>query len=393
MLGDSTPVLQGATDQTEIGNIVDTLKVSLHDSLGVALTSTLNSGKQSLDVNVSNIISVTQSGTWTVQQGTPPWSIVGNIASGATDSGNPVKIGAIFNTTQPTVTNAQRVDLQATARGALMVATGVDAFNVNNVTGTVSLPTGAATAANQTNNLQTTQLVNSAGNAVAVKTLGSTPLAADYGLETNSLMYGLTTGGGGGYVPVKVNPSGTMETACNQSTSPWITRDESSLVDNAGFTDGSSRVTSAGFILDESAGIALTENDVAAARIDSKRAQVLVIEDTTTRGRRAGVTANSDFKTSDGLRNGGVEGALTLTTGGTAYEAKVGGSALTNRKLLTITALDDMYWGYNNTVTTSTGTPIYKNQQIIFSIDPDSTFAIWLVASGNGKLARITECP
>lgn len=90
-------------------------------------------------------------------------------------------------------------------------------WNINNISGTISLPTDAATASNQTNNLQTTQLVNSSGNAVAVKTLGSTPLAADYGLETNSLMYGLTTAGGGGYVPVKVNPSGTMETAANQS--------------------------------------------------------------------------------------------------------------------------------------------------------------------------------
>lgn len=44
---------------------------------------------------------------------------VGNVASGASDSGNPLKIGAVYNSTQPTVTTGQRVDLQATARGAL----------------------------------------------------------------------------------------------------------------------------------------------------------------------------------------------------------------------------------------------------------------------------------
>lgn len=38
-------------------------------------------------------ISVSQSGTWTVQQGTPPWSIVGPGASGAAVSGNPVRVG------------------------------------------------------------------------------------------------------------------------------------------------------------------------------------------------------------------------------------------------------------------------------------------------------------
>ena len=97
------------------------------------------------------------------------------------------------------------------------------------------------------------------------------------------------------------------------------------------------------------------------------------------------------LKTADGLREGGTQGALSLTTGNTQYEAKVGASRLANRKSLTITALDDMYWGYNNTVTTATGTPLYKNQQIVFAIDPDSTFQVWIVASANGKTARITE--
>lgn len=55
----------------------------------------------------------------------------GDSPSGGTDGGNPVKIGGVFNTTQPTVTNGQRVNLQATARGAQIVATGVDAFAVN----------------------------------------------------------------------------------------------------------------------------------------------------------------------------------------------------------------------------------------------------------------------
>ena len=105
----------------------------------------------------------------------------------------------------------------------------------------------------------------------------------------------------------------------------------------------------------------------------------------------AKITTNSDLSVSDGLRDGGVYGALTLTTGGTTYEAKVGGSRLANRKCLTITAMDDMYWGYSSSVTTSNGTPLYKNQQIIFSIDPDSTFQVWLVASSSSKSARISE--
>lgn len=56
--------------------------------------------------------------------------VAGAAASGVAKAGNPVQVGAVFNTTQPTVTNGQAVENQATARGALIVATGVDTFNV-----------------------------------------------------------------------------------------------------------------------------------------------------------------------------------------------------------------------------------------------------------------------
>lgn len=65
------------------------------------------------------------------------------------------------------------------------------------------------------------------------------------------------------------------------------------LVDNAGFTDGTSRVQPVGYIFDEVAGTALTENDIAAARLDSKRSQIFVIEDGTTRGTRTTVKGAS----------------------------------------------------------------------------------------------------
>lgn len=55
--------------------------------------------------------------------------VQGAAASGATKGGNPVQAGGVFNTTQPTVTTGQAVELQATARGALIVASGVDAVN------------------------------------------------------------------------------------------------------------------------------------------------------------------------------------------------------------------------------------------------------------------------
>lgn len=47
--------------------------------------------------------------------------VAGEVASGATDSGNPVKVGGKYNSTLPTFTDGQRADLQLGARGATIV--------------------------------------------------------------------------------------------------------------------------------------------------------------------------------------------------------------------------------------------------------------------------------
>lgn len=67
----------------------------------------------------------------------------GNVAS--TAPAIATQVGAVFNTTQPTVTNGQLVAAQATARGAQIVATGVDSFIVNSrIALTASSPTSAS---------------------------------------------------------------------------------------------------------------------------------------------------------------------------------------------------------------------------------------------------------
>jgi len=98
----------------------------------LALLSEDLSGNLRVSLTGSNTVS----GTVTANQGVPPWSVVGNVASGSADSGNPVKTGLVFNTTQPTVTSGQRVDSQGTARGGLIVATGADTFTVTANAGT-----------------------------------------------------------------------------------------------------------------------------------------------------------------------------------------------------------------------------------------------------------------
>lgn len=88
-----------------------------------------------------------------------------------------------------------------------------------------------------------------------------------------------------------------------------------SLVDNASFTDGTSRVVPTGYIFDEVAGTALTENDVAASRIDSKRSQIIVIEDSTTRGQRLTITASNAMKVDGSAVTQPISGTVTANAG------------------------------------------------------------------------------
>lgn len=59
--------------------------------------------------------------TVSVMTGAPGVTIAGDIASGATDSGNPVKVAGVYNSTPPTFTTGQRGDLQLGSRGSLRV--------------------------------------------------------------------------------------------------------------------------------------------------------------------------------------------------------------------------------------------------------------------------------
>ena len=59
-----------------------------------------------------------------VGSGAAASQVQGNVASGATDAGNPVKTGGVYNTTQPTLTNGQRGDTQMDVRANTLVSQG-----------------------------------------------------------------------------------------------------------------------------------------------------------------------------------------------------------------------------------------------------------------------------
>jgi hypothetical protein len=102
-------------------------------------------------------------------------------------------------------------------------------------------------------------------------------------------------------------------------------------------------------------------------------------------------TPNGDLTATDTLKSGGTQGALTVGT--SAVEIKVGGSALANRKVVTLHNNSNaiMYWGYTSGVTTSTGTPIQKGEERVWSASDVCT--LYVISGSAGNNARITESP
>ena len=98
---------------------------------------------------------------------------------------------------------------------------------------------------------------------------------------------------------------------------------------------------------------------------------------------------NGKMYTADISDNGGVQGVLTV--GNVAIEAKVGGSALIGRVTLTDNnnTKVTINWGYDNTVTTATGTPMEKNQLGTWECGPNTK--VYFIANTNSKETRVTE--
>lgn len=125
-----------ATLAAETTKVIGTVNLSAAQTLATVTTvSAVTAITNALPTGANVIGAVAQSGTWTVQPGntanTTPWLIAGGAASGTTKAGNPVQFGGVFNTTQPTVTTGQAVEVQASARGALIVTPGVDNSTTN----------------------------------------------------------------------------------------------------------------------------------------------------------------------------------------------------------------------------------------------------------------------
>lgn len=129
--------------------------------------------------------------------------------------------------------------------------------------------------------------------------------------------------------PLRTDPTGATAQPVT-TAGAFAVQDSEKLTDNAAFGDGVSKVMLAGYVLDETAGAALTENDAAAARINANRAQVFVIEDDATRGRRAVVTAANALKVDGSAATQPVSGTVTANAGSGTFATQDTASLLDN---------------------------------------------------------------
>lgn len=320
-------VSQGSTTSGEKGPLIQGAVTTAAPTYTTAQTSPLSlttAGALRVDSSGS-----TQpiSGTVTANQGTNPWTVQGTSASGASKAGNPVQIGGVFNTTQPTVTTGQTVESQMTARGAQIVSTGVDNFNVNNISGTISLPTGAATAANQTTEITSLQIMDNPVGSVGAGTAGTSSYLT--GGVFNTALPTLTTGQ---QVATQLDSSGRIIVA------------------------------------------PLTNASVIKAQLQDNTGNALA-------------SNNSQLQVRDVINTAGQYRAQSVTT--SAAEALGAATILANRKFLSITPTNNtIYWGFSNTVTTLTGTPIFKNQTM--TISATDNVHIYVIA-GSTTDCRIAE--
>lgn len=239
----------------------------------------------------------------------------------------PITTGARASTSPPTPVSADGdvVNLWASREGALHIVGGpievfTDAGSVA-ITGTVSI-FGGNVAHDDPAATSNPLLMGGYANATAPADVSANVDAVRAWFLRNGAQATVITAAG---ALIGGDATNGLDVDVTRVQGTVTTQDTSSLVDNAAFTDGTSRVIPGGHVFDEVAGTALTENDIAASRIDSKRAQVMVIEDHTTRGQRVSVAATGALAVAGVvIHDSGATGTNPLLVGGYSSAAAPG---------------------------------------------------------------------
>jgi hypothetical protein len=192
-----------------------TIKVSnfpATQAVSGSVTATLDSATQRSTMKISNF-PATQAVSGTFWQTTQPISGTITTTPPSNASSNISQINGIT----PLMGNG----VTGTGSQRVTIASDNTAFSVNTIPSATDSTKYRGTM--QVSNFPATQPVSLSGNVnttisgVTKKALVTAVVSADTGLVVHSVMHGLTTGGGGGYFDVKVNPSGALTVDATQS--------------------------------------------------------------------------------------------------------------------------------------------------------------------------------
>lgn len=204
---DASGITIGTVNQGSPNTLANGWPVKITDGTDLALVS--SSGALMVD-GTGGTFPI--SGTVTVNQGTSPWVVSGTVA--ATQSGT-WTTGRTW--TLSSGTDSVAVTGSVTVSGTV-AATQSGTWNINNISGTVSLPTGAATEASLVK-LTLTQGSLTSGQSGPLSQGAVTTAAPSYTTAQTSPL-SLTTSG-----LLRVDASGTSisgTVTANQGTSPWV---------------------------------------------------------------------------------------------------------------------------------------------------------------------------
>jgi hypothetical protein len=93
------------------------------------------------------------------------------------------------------------------------------------------------------------------------------------------------------------------------------------------------------------------------------------------------------YRNLDRVDNNAVYGTISVST--SATHLKVGASPLTNRDYIIIQPKATIYIGFNNSVTTSTGIQVFKDQTL--TLEVGENIEVWAITASGTADTRIAE--
>lgn len=307
----TSAVIDASGSEIIISDVDDSIKIGNGSSVFATITTV--SGKNGIDVNiVTTSLPVTQSGTWSTGR---TWTL-----SSGTD----------------TVVSNQGTANSVANSWPILITDGT--------------------------------LTNT------LKTLGTQVVSADIGIVTNSVIHGLTTGGGGGYVDVKVNPSGALTVDATQSGTWNITN----ITGTVSLPTGAA--TSA---LQTTGNTSLSSIDgklnSLGQKVSTGSVPVVIASDQST------LNISGSF-TNAGLGTGLLSTTVSVTTSATPIPA----SAFASRKTFSVRVkgAGPVYFGHSG-VTTANGYHKYQDEEFFLDLQPGVTL-YGIVATGTCEV-RVIE--